>query len=96
MFLPEVTSFVNIWWFAYKIGFIQPRGLLPAFRRAALTREIMPATAGAAAEVPDTKYWLPPIIINMACPSWFKNVVFFFILLAGTFTGAINYTHVVL
>jgi hypothetical protein len=64
-----VISFVNIWWFAYKIGFIQPRGLLPAFRRAALTREIMPATAGAAAEVPDTKYWLPPIMIRYLEPA---------------------------
>ena len=50
--LPEVMSLVKFLYDAYKMGLIQPTDGRPARRRAALTRDIMPATTGVDADVP--------------------------------------------
>ena len=50
--LPEVMSLVKFLYDAYKMGWIQPTDDRPACRRAALTRDIIPATTGADADVP--------------------------------------------
>ena len=49
---PEVMSLVKFLYDAYKMGWIQPNDDRPARRRAALTRDIIPATTGADADVP--------------------------------------------
>jgi hypothetical protein len=53
---PTVTSFTypQDAYVEYKTGFTHPSELWPFARRAALTREIMPATTGAEALVPLT------------------------------------------
>ena len=59
---PEVMSLVKFLYDAYKMGLIQPTDGRPARRRAALTRDIMPATTGADADVPATYLTFPPIV----------------------------------
>lgn len=60
LLLPLVTS-RNAAWFWYRNGFKKPMGGRPALSRASLIREIMPARAGAAADVPP---------IGVSEPSW--------------------------
>ena len=54
MLFPDVMSFVNEVVAPYSEGFIQPTVDKPIRLRAALTRDTIPANAGAEAEVPDT------------------------------------------
>jgi len=57
-------SFANEPLLAYKAGFSQPTVGRPAARLAALISVIIPATAGAEADVPDDRYGVPPMKVR--------------------------------
>ena len=56
LLLPFVISFANCPAYAYIAGFTNPTELLPILMRAAFKLEIMAATAGHDAEVPEESH----------------------------------------
>ena len=55
LLFPDVTSFANSFEFAYSAGLMNPTEPLPILIRAAFKLDIMPAIAGAAADVPEER-----------------------------------------
>lgn len=60
LFLPTVMSLKNSAWSLYSVGLMKPTGLPPPRRRAAFTREIMPAKVGVESDVPPMPMKMPP------------------------------------